>query len=147
MSTLPACRSSGGAMDTQTRSSGPGGKSWVGANRTPPRVTATSTWSAVPTANNQNTQVTAVASRSTVASRCSRPRGLGGLRVAADIGRLAYRLSLLSRIVSNENRYVKDGGTWEAPGGAGEAPPPFGRKKNSGYGRSAGEVAAEEGED
>src|SRR5579862_8842018 len=111
MSTLPACRSSGGAMDTQTRSSGPGGKSWVGANRTPPRVKATITWSAVPTANNQNTQVIAVASRSSVTSRCSRPRGLGGLRVGADIGSLAYRLSLLSIIVSNDNRYVKDEGT------------------------------------
>src|SRR5579862_9633997 len=34
-----------------------------------------------------------------------------------------------------------------APGGAGEAPTSFGRKKNCGYGRSARKVAGEEGED
>src|ERR1022692_1680090 len=76
-------------------------------SRVPLRVRASITWNAVTTAASQNTQVSMVASRCRVANRPSRLRGLGGLRVGADIGGLAYRLSLLSRIVTNENRYVK----------------------------------------
>src|SRR6516164_5957917 len=71
-------------------------------SRAPLRVRATISWSAVATTAIQNTQVT------TVASVCSRLRGLTGLRVGADIEGLAYRLSLLSRIVTNDNRYVNN---------------------------------------
>src|SRR5580658_4757706 len=107
MSTLPACCSSGGAVSSQTRGAGPDGEFGGDSSRAPLRVRASITWSAVRTTSNQNTQVTTVASRYRVASRSSRPRGLRGLRVGADIGGLAYRLSLLSMIVNNDNRYVK----------------------------------------
>src|SRR5579864_6904052 len=100
MSALPACWSSGGAILTQASGGRPDQDGRAGArNRVPPRVRARITWSVVRTAKNQNTQVTAVASRSRVTSRCSRLRGLGGLRVGADID--GPRLSI---IVIIENR-------------------------------------------
>src|SRR5215472_5149011 len=84
MSTLPPGCSNGGAKATQTGCE-PRSEPGTLRNRVPQRVRANITWSAVPTAKIQNTQVIAVTSPSRVASRCSLLRGLEGLRVGADI--------------------------------------------------------------